>query len=64
METPKPPSSETSDIPQKIFSQFIAELKKSDISIEIIEQLEKTIVNEGNFSESALRIALTKNTNI
>ncbi|NQX42320.1 hypothetical protein SAMN05421820_11140 [Pedobacter steynii] len=58
------PNPETSDIPRKIFTHFIEELKTSEIPLSIIEQLEKTILTEGNFTEQALRAALTINTEV
>lgn len=64
MDTPAESKPDQSDIPQKIFSQLIVELKKSDISVDVIDQLEKTIVTDGNFSEAALRAAITKNAEI
>ncbi len=61
MDTTDQPKPDTSDIPQKIFIQLIEELKKSEVSAIVIEQLEKTIVSEGNFTETALRMALSPN---
>ena len=50
---------ETADIPQKIFTKFIEELKKTEVPAAVVEQLEQTIVTNGNLSEPALRTALT-----
>lgn len=64
MDIPTQSKPDKSDIPQKIFSFLIDELKKSDIPVDVIYQLEKTIVADGNFSEAALRAAITKNAEI
>ena len=64
MDTTDQPKPDTSDIPKKIFTQLIEELKKSEVPITVIEQLEKTIVTDGNFTEQALRIALSPNTGL
>ncbi|MFB9844007.1 hypothetical protein [Mucilaginibacter ginsenosidivorans] len=61
MDTTDQPKPNTSDIPKKIFTQLIEELKKSEVPITVIEQLEKTIVTDRNFTEQALRIALSPN---
>lgn len=61
MDTNGQQKTDISDIPKKIFTQFIEDLKKTAISTIALEQLEKTIVNEGNFTELALREALSKN---
>lgn len=56
------PNPEISDIPQKIFTQFIEELKSSDVPVLVIEQLEKTILTDENLTEQALRTAMSLNT--
>ena len=64
MDNTDQPKPDASDIPQKIFTQLIEELKKSEVPITVIEQLEKNIVTEGNFTEQALRAALLPNTGL
>ncbi len=59
MDNIKQAKADTSDIPQKIFTQFIEGLKTTDIPPESIQQLEQTIVVNGNLSEQAIRAALT-----
>ena len=54
---------ETSDIPLNIFNQFIQELRISDIPETVIEDLNKTIVENGDLTENAIRKALTAETN-
>lgn len=60
----KKPNIENLDIPRKIFDHLIIELEKIDLPVGVIEQLKKTILEEGNFSEQALRVALTPNSEL
>jgi len=59
MENQDQPKPDTTDIPQRIFTKFIEELNKTEVSATIVEQLEQTIITHGNLSEPALRVALT-----
>lgn len=54
---------DTSDIPLTIFNQFIEELRISDIPETVIEDLNRTIVENGDLTENAIRKALTAETN-
>ncbi len=57
-------NSEEIDIPKRIFSQLIEELAKKDIPQPVIDQLKKTIIDEQDFSEKAIRLALIPNSEL
>jgi hypothetical protein len=61
MEPTEQPKPNEVDIPQKIFTHLILELSKSTIPKSVTDQLNKTIVDNGDFSEQSLRAALTPN---
>lgn len=63
MDTSDQTKQDTSDIPLKIFNQFIEELRTSDIPEIVIEGLNKTIVENGDLTENAIRKALTAEIN-
>jgi hypothetical protein len=56
--------SEEIDIPKRIFNQLIQELVKKGVPQSVIDQLEKTIIAESDFSEKALRSALIPNSEL
>jgi hypothetical protein len=61
MEPTEQPKSNELDIPQKIFTQLISDLSETTIPRSVADQLKKTIVDNGDFSEQSLRAALTPN---
>ena len=63
MDTSDQTKQDTSDIPLKIFNQFIEELRTLNIPEIVIEGLNKTIVENGDLTETAIRKALTAETN-
>jgi hypothetical protein len=50
-------------VPQQIFDQFLKELETQKVSEEIIARLRKTLVENGQISVEALKIALFANDN-
>lgn len=58
MEAPKPIGIENLSVPDQIFKKFFEELKKTNISIEIVDQLQTAITAKDNPSEVTIKAAL------
>lgn len=55
----KTPLPSDADIPEKIFKQFIDELRKEDLTATIADNLEQVLLIDGNINETNLREAIT-----
>jgi hypothetical protein len=56
--------SEVAGIPRQIIEKFLAELTSEKVSPEIVARLKKTLVEQGDISEAALKAALTARTDV
>jgi hypothetical protein len=46
-------------VPKQAFEQFLKKLREQDgISADIVERLSKTLIEQGNISDAAIRAAL------
>jgi hypothetical protein len=50
---------EAAEIPQEIIGKFLDQLTAEKISPDIVSRLRKTMLEEGDISETAIRVALT-----
>lgn len=55
------PKNYVSDIPKEIFERFLGALKEQGVSSEIIQRLEKNLIDEQDTSISGLKKALFRN---
>jgi hypothetical protein len=46
------------DVPERVFSDFLNALSKTDVDVAIVERLRKTLLVERTFSDRALKEAL------
>ncbi|MGI9065263.1 MAG: hypothetical protein ACR2HX_02515 [Pyrinomonadaceae bacterium] len=51
-------SDEIADVPARVFENFIEALRDADLSAELIARLHKTLVDDQNVTEGALRAAV------
>ncbi|MHB8726434.1 MAG: hypothetical protein ACYC9Z_13870 [Casimicrobiaceae bacterium] len=48
----------TTDIPGQTFAKFLEQLKVEGISVDVIDRLRSTIIENGTLTEGAIRAAL------
>jgi hypothetical protein len=46
------------EVPGRVFEEFLIRLTKSEIPTEVVERLRKTVIQEKNLSEKAIKSAL------
>ncbi|MEO6847149.1 MAG: hypothetical protein ABI254_07815 [Chthoniobacterales bacterium] len=54
------PQKHSSDVPSVIFEKFLSALTGPDVPEQVIERLRKTLLEERNFTERALKEAILK----
>jgi len=58
------PSPEAAGIPQQIIDKFLDQLIAEKVSPDIVARLKKTLLEEGDISEAALKAALTASNDV
>lgn len=56
--TKEPTQEEFSDVPKQVFVKFLQSLGDAGISVELIERLRKTLLEDNKFTERALKEAV------
>jgi len=49
---------ETTDLPTKVFREFLVRLGDAGVAPELLERLTKTLIDDKNFTERGLRAAV------
>jgi len=52
------PAPKATDVPAQVFERFLADLTAAEMPAEVVARLRKTLIDDSNFSETALRQAI------
>lgn len=50
-------------VPKQAFEQFLSALEKKNISAEVLTRLRKTLIEDGDVSDTAVKVALFPDNN-
>lgn len=56
--TTEPKQSRMPDVPKQVFEKFLQSLSEAEASVEMIERLRKTLLEDEKFTERALKEAV------
>lgn len=52
------PALKATDVPARVFEQFLAELAKAEVPAEVVARLRKTLMEDRLFTDAALKQAI------
>lgn len=58
MEEQETENNPTTGVPKQAFEQFLSALKEKNVSKDVVDRLQKTLVEQGDVSEPAVKAAL------